>query len=111
MIRARFKANHDDYRPVSWPVKHPYWCTGYAANGSHSIVVAYADNKDEILKNWPEAEDIESTDETDYTFTDRFPKPGWFQAYLPVNHWLSYTEVKYGYTKRVGRKSRIQIIL
>lgn len=29
MIRARFEANEGDYRPINWPVKHPYWCTGY----------------------------------------------------------------------------------
>lgn len=79
MIRARFRANYDDYRPVNWPVKHPYWCTGYAADGSHSIVVSYADNMEEILQNWPEATDIEYTEENEYKFTDRFPKPEWFQ--------------------------------
>lgn len=25
MIRARFRVNEDDYRPVTWPIKHPYW--------------------------------------------------------------------------------------
>jgi len=77
MIRARFKANEDDFRPVSWPVKHPYWCTGYGDD--HSIVVAYADDEAEILRNWPEATDIESEERIGYTFTDRFPKPDWFK--------------------------------
>lgn len=76
MIRARFKANHDDFRPVSWPVKHPYWCTGYGDN--YSIVVAYADDKAEILRNWPEATEIDAVEVTEYAFTDRFPKPEWF---------------------------------
>ena len=77
MIRARFKANESDYRPVVWPVKHPYWCTGYGED--HSIVVAYADDESEIRRNWPEARDIEAEEVQDYTFTDRFPIPKWFK--------------------------------
>ncbi|MGB0911046.1 MAG: hypothetical protein ACPGYT_11850 [Nitrospirales bacterium] len=56
MIRARFYANEDDYRPINWPIKHPYWCSGYG--DGYSVVVAYADNKAEILTNWPEATHI-----------------------------------------------------
>ncbi len=77
MIRARFKANLDDYRPVNFPLKHPYWCTGY--DDENSIIVAYADNEAEILKNWPEAKDIDYEERDKYTFTDRFPKPEWFK--------------------------------
>lgn len=77
MIRARFHANEDDYRPVKWPVKHPYWCTGYG--DGYSVVVAYADNLKEIKKNWPEAKNIETTEEKEYSFSDRFPKPDWFK--------------------------------
>ena len=76
MIRARFKANLEDSRPVNWPIKHPFWETGF--DDENSIVVAYADDEAEILENWPEAEDIEYTEETEYSFTDRFPKPDWF---------------------------------
>jgi len=75
MIRARFKANADDYRPVNWPIKHPYWCTGYTEN--HSIIVAYADDIDEIFDNWPEAKDIDAITVQEYQFTNRFPKPSW----------------------------------
>jgi len=78
MIRARFKANMDDYRPVKWPVKHPYWCTGYGTN--YSIIVAYADNEAEILENWPEAQDIDIEEVDEYTFSSRFPKPDWFNV-------------------------------
>ena len=78
MIRARFKANANDYRPVVWPVKHPYWCTGYG--GNYAIVVAYADDEAEIKTNWPEASDIDAEEVTDYVFTDRFPAPNWFKA-------------------------------
>lgn len=84
MIRARFHANADDFRSINWPVKHPYWCTGYGGDGSpflpdYAVVVAYADNEEEILKNWPEATQIESEEVDSYVFSDRFPKPDWFQ--------------------------------
>ena len=75
MIRARFKANEDDFRPVNWPIKHPYWCTGYGED--YAIIVAYADNEEEILKNWPEATEIESEEHEDYFFSSRFPRPEW----------------------------------
>ena len=78
MIRARFKANEDDYRPIKWPIKHPYWCTGYGEG--YSVVVAYADNEKQIKKLWPEAKDIEFTEESEYSFSDRFPKPDWFEC-------------------------------
>jgi hypothetical protein len=76
MIRARFKANLEDYRSINWPVKHPYWCSG--STSEHSIVVAYADDEAEILSNWPEAIEIESEEVEEYVFTDRFQKPEWF---------------------------------
>lgn len=80
MIRARFKTRADDYRPVNWPIQHPYWCTGYGEDeqGEFSILVAYADDEDEIKRNWPEAEDIDADGAAEYTFTSRFTKPEWF---------------------------------
>ncbi len=77
MIRARFHTPCADYRPVNWPIKHPYWCTGYDPD-DHPIIAAYADDEAEILRNWPEAEDIESDEVDEYKFTDRFRKPDWF---------------------------------
>jgi hypothetical protein len=76
MIRCRFKVYHDDYRPAVWPIKHPYWCSGQGED--YWILVAYADDEDEIRRNWPEAKDLESDEQDQYTFTDRFKKPGWF---------------------------------
>lgn len=76
MIRARFHANDDDPRPVNWPVKHPYWVTGYG--DGYAIVVAYADDEEEILRNWPEATNIDAEEVDEYVFTDRFSKPNWF---------------------------------
>lgn len=76
MLRVRFKANEEDYRPVNWPVKHPYWCSG--SGGGCSIVISYADDESYIYENWPEAKDLVTEEVDGYTFTDRFPKPDWF---------------------------------
>jgi hypothetical protein len=75
MIRVRFKTDSEDYRPVNWPIKHPYWCTG--SGDGYSILVAYADDEAEILSNWPEALDIDVDDVDVYEFSSRFPKPDW----------------------------------
>ena len=77
MIRARFYCNEDDPRPISWPIKHPYWVTGYGEG--HAIVVAYADDEAEIKRLWPDAYNIDSEERTEYFFSDRFPKPEWFE--------------------------------
>ena len=80
LLRVRFKANAEDYRPVNWPVKHPYWCSGYGFNedGDYAIVLSYADDESYITTNWPEATELETTEVEGYNFTDRFPKPEWF---------------------------------
>jgi len=78
MIRARFHANADDWRPIKFPPPGPAWCTGYAADGSYSTVVAYAESEDQIREFWPEASNIEADDRNEITFTDRFPRPDWW---------------------------------
>lgn len=78
MIRARFRTDAQDYRSVVWPIKHPYWCTGYGED--YAIVVAYADDEAEVLRNWPDATNIDSQPAAGYAFTDRFPEPIWFAA-------------------------------
>ena len=78
MIRVRFMTASEDYRPVKWPIKHPYWCTGYDSQ-ERAVIVAYADNLDQIRCLWPEAEDLDPTDVDGYVFTDRFKKPEWFK--------------------------------
>jgi hypothetical protein len=86
MIRARFRTNPNDYRPVNWPVKHPYWCTGYMGDDSAAIVVAYADDLDEVMRNWPDATDVDVTEVTEYMFSGRFPKPEWFTVPVVGEH-------------------------
>jgi hypothetical protein len=83
MIRARFSTNGDDYRPVEWPIKHPYWCSGYQCGGEErAIIVAYADDEAEIRRLWPDAGGFDFVQTVDkYTFTDRFPKPEWMEGH------------------------------
>lgn len=79
MIRVRFHANPKDPRPINWPVKHPYWITGYSGDDKYSIVVSYADNEDYIHENWPEAKNLDSQEAEKYIYTSRFPKPDWMK--------------------------------
>lgn len=76
MLRVRFRANIDDPRPITWPVKHPYWVSG--EGDGFAIVISYADDEEYIRANWPESSHLESEEKEGYTFTDRFPKPAWF---------------------------------
>ena len=76
MLRVRFRANIQDPRPINWPVKHPYWVTGEGED--YAVIVSYADDKNYIFANWPEASNLDIEERESYTFTDRFPKPKWF---------------------------------
>lgn len=76
MIRARFKIADADFRPVVWPIQHPYWVTGGDGVGRH-VLVAYADSVDQLVTWWPDAVEIDAEECLAYTFTDRFPKPEW----------------------------------
>ena len=78
MLRIRFHANPDDYRPVKWPVKYPFWCSGYGEN--FSVVIAYVDSVDELMELWPEASNLDIEERAEITFTDRFPKPSWYNG-------------------------------
>lgn len=80
MIRCRFRVADDDPRPIRWPIKHPYRVSGEAEDGSYSILVAYADDEAEIMRNWPDATHLDSEDVKEYVFTDRFAKPSWFKG-------------------------------
>lgn len=82
MIKARFyvPTPGGDFRPMKWPIKHPYWCTGWNSDG-HPILIAYAESLEEIKELWPEAEDIDvmEDDASEYAFTSRFPMPDWMK--------------------------------
>jgi hypothetical protein len=77
MIRARFKLPSDEVRPTEWPIRYPYWRTGYYGDGI--TVVAYVESVTELLRLWPEAEDVNVEEgATPPLFTIRFPKPAWY---------------------------------
>lgn len=78
MIRVRFRTTATDHRPFNWPVKHPYWVTGYSGDDFDATIISYADDMAYIIINWPEGTDFEVEEVDGYTFTDRFPKPEWF---------------------------------
>lgn len=79
VMRVRFEVDieecEEDYRPVSWPIAHPYWCTG--ESDTSFILVAYVESEEQLLALWPEASSIDIMQEnlTEYTYTDRFSKP------------------------------------
>lgn len=82
MIRFRFHLDKGacgyDYRPVKWPIRYPYWCTGESADSF--IIVAYAESEEEVRSLWPEIEDFDFEDEVaKITFSARFPKPDWYE--------------------------------
>ena len=78
LIRVRFKTIIEDYRPVNWPVKYPYWCVGKSF--FYSTLVSYADGRDYIMANWPEACDLVIEAEVDsIQFDGRLPKPEWYK--------------------------------
>jgi hypothetical protein len=79
MLRVRFKVNGEDYRPITWPIKHPYWCTGYDSDGM-AILVAYVDNKEDVFSLWPDACELDVMEHSEHCkFSERFPKPDWFE--------------------------------
>jgi len=81
-LRYRFsvsiEACKDDYRPMTWPPVGPYWCSGF--NDTHFILIAYVQTEEQLMQQWPEAEDLDLTAEkTEIEFTSRFPQPSWWQ--------------------------------
>lgn len=63
---------------LKWPIKYPYWCTGESVDAF--VIVAYAENVEQIKGLWPEAYMIECEEVNEITFTTRFPKPKWYNS-------------------------------
>jgi hypothetical protein len=81
-VRYRFFTKSvEDFRPIIFNPKFPWWCSGHRINGETfeaSCIICYLPLNEDLKKYWDDAFDIESTYENDIQFTDRFPKPKWF---------------------------------
>lgn len=77
-VRHRFRANYDDWRPVAWPPPGPFWCSGYGDD--YSIIIAYAAPGQDVREWWPEATEIDSEEPGPLVFSDRFPRPSWWEV-------------------------------
>lgn len=66
------------YRPVKWPPKGPYWCSG--SGDDYSIVVAYVPRDVDVTEFWPEASHLDEKDVDSIAYSGRFPKPEWWDA-------------------------------
>ena len=77
-FRARFKSNADDFRPIykGKNPQGPWWCSGY--QDESAIIIAFVKNEETLLKQWPEAKEIDIDEVEKPTFSDRFPKPDWW---------------------------------
>src|SRR5699024_6715404 len=110
MIKARFYIRKDDcnndYCPVKWPIKYPYWCSAESSNSF--VLVAYAEDEDSIKELWPEAYDINVLEkDTEIRFTLRFPKPEWYELYEEMYDtfvWITDTCMQDGKIRKVKAK-------
>lgn len=71
----------EDYRPLVFNAKYPWWCSGFGEDSTdeYSVIIAYLPKDEDILKYWDDAFDIEFTEEETITFSSRFPEPEYFQ--------------------------------
>ena len=79
--RYRFNTySVDDWRPLVFNPEYPSWCSGYGENhtGEYAVIIAYLPNGEDLFKYWGDAFEIEFTEETEITFSDRFPRPSYF---------------------------------
>lgn len=76
--RHRFKTSFDDDpRPVTFPPPGPWWCTGHGEGCA--VVVCYLPPGVPVTDFWPEAADVETEATDEIVFTDRFPRPDWWE--------------------------------
>jgi hypothetical protein len=76
--RYRFSTKSvNDYRPIIFNPKYPWWCSG--ENKSSVTIIAYLPETEDLMKYWDDAEDTEFTEHDEIEFTDRFPKPDYYE--------------------------------
>lgn len=77
--RYRFTTEAEDPRPLVFNPKYPWWISGYAGDMSNTVIVAYLPSKEDLLKYWDDADDVDFTEEKKIEFSSRFPKPEYFK--------------------------------
>lgn len=78
-IRYRFKTKSvEDYRPLIFNHKYPWWCSGYAGDESSATIIAYLPPGEDLFTYWNDAFDIDQEERDCIEFTSRFPKPKYF---------------------------------
>jgi len=68
----------EDFRPLIFNPKYPWWCSGEAGDGSYAIIIAYLPIEECLTKYWDDAYEIDYTDHDAIEFSGRFPKPKYF---------------------------------
>ena len=76
--RYRFKTQSlDDYRPLIFNPKYPWWCSG--ETDENATIIAWLPKDEDLLTYWNDASEIEYTEHEEIEFTFRFPKPDYFE--------------------------------
>lgn len=76
--RYRFTTRFvDDYRPLIFNPKYPFWCSGYG--DETATIIAWLPADEDLLKYWDDADDIDYTEHSEIKFSDRFPRPSYFE--------------------------------
>lgn len=70
----------DDYRPLIFNPKYPWWCSGHGEDekGENSVIIAYLPENENLLEYWDDAYNIDVDDCEEIEFSSRFPKPEYF---------------------------------
>lgn len=76
-IRYRFYTKAEDYRPIIFNHRYPWWCSGETMDGK-AIIVAYLPENESLFKYWDDAFNIDKEACEKIEFTERFPKPDYF---------------------------------
>lgn len=80
MLKYRFQTRSiDDYRPLIFNPKYPWWCSGTSEDSA--TIIAYLPESESLATYWDDAFDVDVRTE-EITFSDRFPKPDYYENAL-----------------------------
>lgn len=75
--RYRFETKSvEDYRPLVFNPKYPWWCSGYG--DTSAVIIAYLPSDEDLFNYWDDAYNIDHTTHEEIEFSGRFPKPDYF---------------------------------